>query len=68
MLADRPASFLVGGLRRSHPQFRFAFVGKHGSGKSTTLRWAGYYAGLPARVRSRFKAAARGGGSYTRTL
>ena len=55
-------------VREKFPRYQAGFVGLSGAGKSTTLRWFSYYAGVAKAWRETFGVAASGGESFTRQL
>jgi hypothetical protein len=50
------------------PRFQVGVVGLGGAGKSTTLRWLSYYAGVASTWRANFGVDTSGGISFTRKL
>jgi hypothetical protein len=52
----------------SFPRFQIAALGLAGTGKSTTLRWLSFYAGLRKSTRAAFVPAYASGESFTRKL
>jgi hypothetical protein len=52
----------------SFPRFQIAALGLAGTGKSTTLRWLSFYAGLRKSTRDAFVPAYASGESFTRKL
>ena len=72
-LHSRPYSLFTEASKRAavairFPRFQVGVVGLAAAGKSTTLRWLGYYAGLNKTTRHAFQSAPSGGESFTRNL
>ena len=55
-------------VRKRFPRFQVGVVGLSGAGKSTTLRWFSYYAGVASTWRAVFSVDTSGGVSHTRRL
>ena len=64
-LFEAPKDELV---RKHFPRFQVGVVGLGGAGKSTTLRWLSYYAGVTSTWRTGFGVDTNGGVSFTRKL
>ena len=69
----RPSSLFGGAKTRKaidkkYPRFQIGVIGLAGAGKSTTLRWLSFYAGLQESLRTSFSVAMSDSASHTRKL